>query len=124
MHLFQFLLWKNYSSGLLVVPLIWILVHSKLHMSQGNKFLSSLTELILNKLALHQSIIVIVLTQGQCSKHQLLNSLRWLIYVINLFDNTKLPCYTLPPMQHHSYFRNLPPFYIYPSQHFIWWLCL
>ena len=23
-------------------------------------------------------------------------------------DNTKLPCYTLPPMQHHSFFRNLP----------------
>ena len=35
-------------------------------------------------------------------------SLRWLIYIINSFDNTKLPCYALPPMQHHSFFRNLP----------------
>ena len=22
-------------------------------------------------------------------------------------DNTKLPCYTFPPTQHHSFFRNL-----------------
>ena len=28
----------------------------------------------------------------------------------NLVDNSKLPCYTLPPTQHHSFFRNLPPF--------------
>ena len=27
---------------------------------------------------------------------------------INSFDNTKLPCYTLPPTQHLSFFRNLP----------------
>ena len=33
---------------------------------------------------------------------------RWLIYDINSVDNTKLPCYTLPPMQLHSFFRNLP----------------
>ena len=30
------------------------------------------------------------------SKRQLLNSLQWPIYFINLVDNTKLPCYTLP----------------------------
>ena len=30
------------------------------------------------------------------SKLQLLNSLQWPIYFINLVDNTKLPCYTLP----------------------------
>ena len=24
------------------------------------------------------------------------------------FNNTKLPCYTLPAMQHHSFFRNVP----------------
>ena len=31
-------------------------------------------------------------------------SLRWPIYVINLVDNAKLPCYTLPPTQQHSFF--------------------
>ena len=25
-----------------------------------------------------------------------------------------LPCYTLPPMQHHRFFRNLPPLFIWP----------
>ena len=24
-------------------------------------------------------------------------------------NNSKSPCYTLPPTQHHSFFRNLPP---------------
>ena len=49
--------------------------------------------------------------KGYLSKRQLSNSLRWLIYVINSVDNTKLPYYpvTLPPTQHHSFFRNLPP---------------
>ena len=36
-----------------------------------------------------------------------LKLLRWPIYVINPLDNTKLPCYTLPPMQHHSFLKNL-----------------
>ena len=36
-------------------------------------------------------------------------SLWWLIYLINFVYNTKLPCYTLPPSQHHSYFRNSYP---------------
>ena len=36
-------------------------------------------------------------------------SLQWPIYVINSVDNTKLPCYTLPSTQHHSFFRNLTP---------------
>ena len=31
------------------------------------------------------------------------------IYVINSVNNTNLPCYTLSMMQHHSFFRNLPP---------------
>ena len=34
------------------------------------------------------------------------------IYVINSDDNTKLPCYTLPLMQHQSLFGNLPPLHI------------
>ena len=42
-------------------------------------------------------------------KRQPLISLRWPIYVFNSVDSTKLPCYTLPPTQHHSFFRNLPP---------------
>ena len=42
----------------------------------------------------------------------ILNSLRWPIYVINWLDNSKLSCYTLPPRQHHSLFRNLPPLFI------------
>ena len=29
-------------------------------------------------------------------------------YQLNSVNNTKLPCYTLPLMQHHSFFRNLP----------------
>ena len=37
------------------------------------------------------------------------NSLQWLNNFINSNDNnTKLPCYTLQPTQHHSFFRNLP----------------
>ena len=28
-----------------------------------------------------------------------------------LVSSTKLPCYTLSPTQHHSFFRNLPPLY-------------
>ena len=48
-------------------------------------------------------------------KHQLLNSLWWPIHVINTDDNTKLPCYTLPPTQHHNFFRNLPPLFISPQ---------
>ena len=49
-------------------------------------------------------------TKGQRSKCQFCNSLRWPIYAINSIDNTQLPCYTLPPTQHHSFLRNLPPF--------------
>ena len=36
-----------------------------------------------------------------------------LISIINSVDSTKLPCYTLPPMQHQSFFRNLPSLFIY-----------
>ena len=42
-------------------------------------------------------------------KCQLLNSLQRPIYFINSVNNTKLPFNTLPLMQHHSFFRNLPP---------------
>ena len=33
-----------------------------------------------------------------------------LFHVINSCDIAKLPCYTLPPTQHHSFFREFPPF--------------
>ena len=56
-------------------------------------------------------------------KNQLCNSLQWPIYIINSVDKTKLLCCTLPLMQCHSFFRNLPP-----SPHFplgwetsLWW---
>ena len=35
---------------------------------------------------------------------------RWLVLVINSFDNTKLPCYTVDPAW--SFFKNLPPLFI------------
>ena len=56
-------------------------------------------------------------------KRQLLNSLRWTIYVINLVENTKLPCYTLPPKQHHCFFRNLPPLSIMSPSANVFWYC-
>ena len=31
-------------------------------------------------------------------------------HIISSVDNTKLPCYTLPPTQHHGFFRNLLPY--------------
>ena len=40
------------------------------------------------------------------------NSLKWPIYVFNSVDDTKLPCYTFPLTQHHSFFRNLSPLFI------------
>ena len=33
--------------------------------------------------------------------------------LIFIVDNTKLPCYTLPLTQHHSFFRNLPPLFTF-----------
>ena len=35
------------------------------------------------------------------------------IYIISSVDNTKWPCYTLPPLQHHRFLRNLTPLFIY-----------
>ena len=52
------------------------------------------------------------LMKGYCSKRQLLKSLLWPIYIINSVHNTKLPCYTIPPMHYHSFFRNLPSLFI------------
>ena len=56
-------------------------------------------------------------------KRRLLNSLRRTIYVINLVENTKLPCYTLPPTQHHCFFRNLPPLSIISPSANVFWYC-
>ena len=38
------------------------------------------------------------------------NSSVW-FYIIISADNTKLPCYILPPTQHHSFSRNLTPLF-------------
>ena len=38
-------------------------------------------------------------------------SLRRPIYAINSVDSTELPRYTLPPIQHHSFLRNLSPLF-------------
>ena len=35
---------------------------------------------------------------------------------MNLIDNTKLSWYTLPPRQHHRFFRKLPPLFIFNYQ--------
>ena len=47
-------------------------------------------------------------------------TLRWPIYVFNSVDNTKLPCYTLPPTQHNSFSRNLPPLFVSRMSWIIW----
>ena len=46
------------------------------------------------------------------------NYLRWPINTINSVDNIILLCYTLPPTQHHSFFRNLP-FNCYANEPFL-----
>ena len=45
-------------------------------------------------------------------------------YVINSVDNDKLPCYTLPPTQHHSFLRNFLPLFLVIDFHFRVWLRL
>ena len=59
------------------------------------------------------TISLIALTKGQRVNRQPFNSLRWPSYVYNPVDNSKLPCYTLPTTQPHSFFRNFPPLFIY-----------
>lgn len=48
------------------------------------------------------------LTKGKYLKHQLAISLQWPICIVNLFDKTKLSCYTPPLTQHQSLSENLP----------------
>ena len=45
-----------------------------------------------------------------CEGLTLISLTNWPIDVINSIDKTKLPCYTLPPMRHQSFFRNFTPF--------------
>ena len=54
--------------------------------------------------------LLIALMKSYNLKHQLWNSILQIkpIYIINSFDNTKLPCYSPPLMQHYSFFWNLP----------------
>ena len=66
--------------------------------TQGNLVLS--TQLIMQigltvKISKGEALSIsnsIALTKGYCLKHQILNSLQWLIYIINSVDNTKSPC--------------------------------
>ena len=44
--------------------------------------------------------LLFVLTKGLCSKHQLRISLLWLIYNINLVDETKLSCLSVYLLNH------------------------
>ena len=53
------------------------------------------------------------------SSDRMTGSFRWPIYIINSNDNSKLPCYTLPPTQHHSFFRNSHPLCNTPT----WCIC-
>ena len=41
------------------------------------------------------------------SRNASFKTLQWPVYVINSADNRKLPYYTLPPTQHHSFPRSL-----------------
>ena len=47
--------------------------------------------------------------EGITLEKSALKLLKVAIYIINSFDNPKLPRYTLPPTQHHSFLR-LPLF--------------
>ena len=83
----------------------------------ANLFLFSRHHIPTNSIKLHFLLINIHTTHNSSnfsdegllhSKCQLFNSIQWPIYFINSVNNTKLPCYALPLMQHHSFFRNLP----------------
>ena len=54
--------------------------------------------------------LLIALTKSYNLKRQLWNYIYTVnqFTFINSFDNTKLPCYSPPLMQHHSFFWNLP----------------
>ena len=81
----------------------------------ANLFLFSRYHIPTNSIKLHFLLINIHTTHNSSnfsdegllhSKCQLFNSIQWPIYFINSVNNTKLPCYALPLMQHHSFFRN------------------
>ena len=65
--------------------------------------------------------------QVQCSNEGLMLKMSALklftvanLHFINSVDNTKLPCYTPPLTQHHSFFRNLPPLTTQSHYNFEW----
>ena len=58
------------------------------------------------------SIIHLSFCLSVCLSTPLSVSLSGYSSTINWVDNPKLPCYTLPPMQQHSFLRNLPPLVI------------
>ena len=64
--------------------------------------------------------MVHVINQNQCNscsdKGLMLETSAFSLFTVsnlkNQLDNTKLPCYTLPRMQHHNFFQNLPPLFL------------
>ena len=85
-----------------------------------SRFLASVSESVLAFLRHFSGLFLVIswsmlffTTKGSARQVQLqISHLKWPIYAINSVDKTKLPCYTLSTMQHHSFFRNLPPFFI------------
>ena len=55
------------------------------------------------------SSVIYLSDEGLTLQMSALKLFTWPIYVINSVDDPKLPYYTLPLTQHHSFFRNVPP---------------
>ena len=55
------------------------------------------------------SSVIYLSGEGLTLETSALKLFTWPIYVINSVDDPKLPYYTLPLTQHHSFFRNVPP---------------
>ena len=55
------------------------------------------------------SSVIYLSDEGLTLETSALKLFTWPIYVINSVDDPKLPYYTLPLTQHHSFFRNVPP---------------
>ena len=55
------------------------------------------------------SSVIYLSDEGLTLQMSALKLFTWPIYVINSVDDPKLPYFTLPLTQHHSFFRNVPP---------------
>ena len=61
--------------------------------------------------------------EGLTLETSALDLLWWPIYVTNSVDNTKWPCYTLPPTQYHSFFRKCT-FFAFNFLIYVFWFQL